>query len=170
MKRTFVIGDIHGCYDAFIKLLEQVNASDNDLIISLGDIVDRGNKSLELYRFFKERKYAVVLMGNHERKHLKGVLSYSQEIVKVQLKEEYDDFVAWIDSLPYYYETEEAIIVHAFFEQDKVLAEQKEEVLAGTTSGSRYLEEKYGEGKYWTDFYAGAKPIIYGHHVVGEEP
>ncbi len=170
MKRTFVIGDIHGCYDAFIKLLEQVNASDNDLIISLGDIVDRGNKSLELYRFFKERKNAVVLMGNHERKHLKGVLSYSQEIVKVQLKEEYDDFVAWIDSLPYYYETEEAIIVHAFFEQDKVLAEQKEEVLAGTTSGSRYLEEKYGEGKYWTDFYAGAKPIIYGHHVVGEEP
>jgi serine/threonine protein phosphatase 1 len=148
--------------------MNQVGVTDDDLVISLGDIVDRGNKSLELYHYFKNRKNAIVLMGNHERKHLNGILSYSQEIVKVQFGEEYDEFCQWTATLPYYYETPEAIIVHAFFEHDKSLYAQKEEVLAGTTSGSRYLEKKYEEGTYWSDYYSGDKPIIYGHHVVGD--
>ena len=170
MGKTYVIGDIHGCYAEFIELMEKIGVKDDDLIISLGDIVDRGNKSLELYHYFSKRTNSIVLMGNHERKHQNGILSYSQEIVKVQFKDEYDGFIHWLDSLPYFYETEEAIIVHAFFEHDKPLQEQKEEVLAGTTSGSRYLEKKYEEGKYWYDFYKGEKAIIYGHHVVGEQP
>ena len=170
MSKTYVIGDIHGCYDEFIELTQQIGITDDDLIISLGDIVDRGNKSVELYEYFRDRKNSVVLMGNHERKHLKGLLSYSQEIVKVQFQEKYGEFLEWLETLPYFYETDSAIIVHAFFEHDKGLYQQKEEVLAGTTSGSRYLESKYEEGKYWSDFYTGEKPIIYGHHVVGETP
>ncbi|AXG69435.1 bis(5'-nucleosyl)-tetraphosphatase PrpE (asymmetrical) [Kordia sp. SMS9] len=170
MSKTYIIGDIHGCYDEFIELINQIGITDDDLVISLGDIVDRGNKSLELYQYFKNRKNAIVLMGNHERKHLNGVLSYSQEIVKVQFGDEYEAFREWLTTLPYYYETPEAMIVHAFFEHDKRLHEQKEEVLAGTTSGSRYLENKYEEGTYWSDYYSGKKPIIYGHHVVGDAP
>lgn len=170
MSKTYVIGDIHGCYDEFIELMDQIGVTDNDLVVSLGDIVDRENKSLELYHYFKNRENSIVLMGNHERKHLNGILSYSQEIVKVQFGDEYEEFCKWLESLPYYYETPEAIIVHAFFEHDKSLYEQKEEVLAGTTSGSRYLEKKYEEGTYWSDFYKGEKPIIYGHHVVGDIP
>lgn len=170
MSKTYVIGDIHGCYDELIKLTKQIGITDDDLIISLGDIVDRGNKSLEVYEYFKNRKNSVVLIGNHERKHLNGVLSYSQEIVKVQFNNKYSEFLKWLKTLPYFYETDAAIIVHAFFEHDKNLYQQKEEVLAGTTSGSRYLENKYEEGTYWSDFYNGEKPIIYGHHVVGENP
>ncbi|MCB0851998.1 MAG: metallophosphoesterase, partial [Bacteroidetes bacterium] len=170
MKKTFVIGDIHGCYDELIELLEKVEAVEEDTIISLGDIVDRGNKSLETYQFFHSRKNAVVLMGNHERKHLRGILSYLQEIVKLQFGGKYPEFLEWLGSLPYSIELEEATIVHAFFEHDKPLSAQKEDVLAGTTSGSRYLEEKYPEGTYWRDFYQGEKPVIYGHHVVGDEP
>ncbi len=170
MSKTYIIGDIHGCYDEFIELTKQIGITDDDLIISLGDIVDRGAKSVELFEYFRKRKNSVVLMGNHERKHLNGILSYSQEIVKVQFGSKYNEFLEWLKSLPYFYETDSAIIVHAFFEHDKNLHEQKEEVLAGTTSGSRYLEGKYEEGKYWTDFYQGKKPVIYGHHVVGDEP
>lgn len=170
MSKTYIIGDIHGCYDEFIELMNQIGVTDDDLVISLGDIVDRGNKSLELYHYFKNRTNSVVLMGNHERKHLNGVLSYSQEIVKVQFGDEYEDFRKWLETLPYYYETPEAMIIHAFFEHDKSLYEQKEEVLAGTTSGSRHLEGKYEEGTYWSDYYTGEKPIIYGHHVVGDAP
>jgi len=170
MNKTFVIGDLHGCYDEFIELSNQIGITENDLVISLGDIVDRGNKSVELFHYFKNRANSIVLMGNHERKHLRGILSYSQEIVKVQFADEYSDFVKWIEKLPYYYETEGAIIVHAFFEHDKKLQDQKQEVLSGTTSGSKYLENKYEEGKFWTDYYTGKKSIIYGHQVVGKDP
>ena len=97
-------------------------------------------------------------------------MSYAQEIVKVQFGEEYNELIKWIENLPYFYETEDAIIVHAAFEHDKQLFNQEENVLSGTTSGERYLEKKYGQGKYWSDFYNGSKPVIYGHHVVGDTP
>lgn len=150
--------------------MQQVDLQKEDLLISLGDIVDRGNKSVECYNYFKNRENSIVLMGNHERKHQKGILNYSQEIVKVQFAEQYPQFVEWTNELPYFYETEEAIIVHAYFEHDTMVQNQKEEVLSGTTSGSKYLDNKYEEGTFWTDYYTGIKPIIYGHHVVGETP
>jgi len=168
--RTFIVGDIHGCYDELLELLDQANIQENDLVISVGDIVDRGPKSLEEYRYFKARENTLVLMGNHERKHLKGVLSYAQEIVKIQFGNEYVSFVNWIGSLPYYYETEEAIIVHAAFEHDQMIGTQREDVLCGSTSGDRYLQTRYPKDSYWSDFYSGEKTIIYGHHVVGESP
>ncbi|AEA45219.1 metallophosphoesterase [Fluviicola taffensis] len=168
--RTFVIGDIHGCFDELIELTEKIQLKEDDLLISLGDIVDRGNKSKEVYDYFKSRPNSLVLIGNHERKHQNKILSYSQEIVKVQFGDEYESFLNWLDTLGYYYETADAIIVHAFFEHDKVLADQKQEVLSGSTSGDRYLEKKYPGEKYWSDFYTGSKPIIYGHHVVGTTP
>lgn len=168
--KTIIIGDIHGCYDELIELTEKVQLTDQDLLISLGDIVDRGGKSKEVYEFFKNRPHSIVLMGNHERKHQNGILSYSQEIVKVQFGEEYGAFLSWLNTLGYYYETEEAIIIHAFFEHDKDLKDQKQEVLSGATSGDRYLEKKYPEGTYWQEYYTGSKPIIYGHHVVGITP
>ena len=168
--RKFIIGDIHGCFDELIELTKKVSLKDNDLLISLGDIVDRGNKSKEVYEYFINRPNSIVLIGNHERKHQNKILSYAQEIVKVQFGDNYETFLSWLDTLKYYYETEEAIIIHAFFEHDKQLTEQKQEVLCGSTSGDRYLEKKYPSEKYWTEFYNGTKPIIYGHHVVGDNP
>ena len=119
LQRTFVIGDIHGCYDEFLELLEQAQVTDQDRVVALGDIVDRGGQSLELYRYFKNREHAIVLMGNHERKHQRGVLSYAQEIVKVQMGTAYGEFLEWTHTLPYFYETPEALIVHAFYEHDQ---------------------------------------------------
>ncbi|OOQ60775.1 metallophosphoesterase [Mucilaginibacter pedocola] len=170
MQRTFVIGDIHGCYDELIALTEQVGLTDEDKLISLGDIVDRGNKSKEVYEYFRNRPNSIVLIGNHERKHINGILTYAQDIVKLQFGPDYEGFVKWLNTLNYFYETGDAIIVHAAFENGKALAEQKQEVLCGSTAGDRYLEKLYGADMYWNDHYTGSKPIIYGHHVVGDHP
>lgn len=170
MPRTIVIGDIHGCFDELMELLQQLELKDEDFLLSLGDIVDRGNKSLEVYQFFKNRPNSKVLMGNHERKHLKGILNYAQEIVKVQFGSKYPSFLNWLQTLEYTHETPEAIIVHAAFEPNKSLSEQKEDVLSGSTSGERYLTQKLPAESFWQEHYQGEKPIIYGHHVVGDFP
>ena len=170
MPKTFVIGDIHGCYDELICLIKKMGVDAEDMLVSVGDIVDRGNKSKEVYEYFNNRPNSIVIVGNHQRKHINGVLSYAQEIVKVQFGQDYQTFLNWLNTLSYSYETEEAIIVHAAFEHDKLLKEQKDEVLSGSTSGERYLEKKYEPDTHWTDYYKGNKPIIYGHHVVGESP
>ena len=44
--RDFVVGDIHGEYDQFMKELEKVNFDKNiDRVFSVGDLVDRGKDS-----------------------------------------------------------------------------------------------------------------------------
>ncbi len=168
MARDIIIGDIHGCFDELQRLLDALAVTADDRLISVGDLVDRGPRSPEVWEFFATRPNTVVLMGNHERKHVRGVLSDSQRIVQLQLGERYEAFVAWAAGLPYFLETPEAIVVHGGFECGVPLTEQREDVLAGTTSGSKVLEKLY-PGRYWTDEYADAKPIVFGHHVVGDE-
>jgi len=170
MGRTFVIGDIHGCFTALMELTAKIGLKNDDLLISVGDIVDRGNQSKEVYHFFRNRPGSIVLIGNHERKHMNGVLSYAQDIVKLQFGKEYPAFLEWCAGLRYFYETPEAIIVHAAFEHDCALAEQREDVLCGSTAGDKYLEKKYGVSAEWVNQYRGNKPIIYGHHVTGDIP
>lgn len=183
MKRTIVVGDIHGCYNELMALLEKTGLRDEDLLVSVGDLVDRGNTSTEVWQYFMQRPNTIALMGNHERKHLQGIHNYAQEIVKVQMGTQYPLFLAWAMTLPYYFETDDAIIVHAAMEHDLPLHEQRQEVLSGTTAGERYLEKKYGpmvnqtdlntcklNPACWYTHYTGPKPVIYGHSVTGDRP
>src|SRR5262250_33966 len=105
--RTLIIGDIHGCYDELRDLFDAVALVADDRVVSVGDLVDRGPQPGEVVRWFRERAGAVVIMGNHERKHVRQVFSYSQEITRLQLGDGYADAVAWMRGLPYFFETPE---------------------------------------------------------------
>lgn len=67
MKRRFVIGDIHGEYEKFLGVLKLVNFDyKNDLLISLGDVVDRGLKSYECVEELLKIKNLIAIRGNHD--------------------------------------------------------------------------------------------------------
>lgn len=170
MDRIFVVGDIHGCYDELLELIDKIAFDEHDLLISVGDIVDRGNKSLEVYHFFRDLPNAKIIMGNHERKHLNGVLSYAQEIVKLQFKNEYAEFIEWLKDKRYYFEFDDLIVIHAALEYDKKLEDQNDSVLCGSTAGEKYLQAKLKANTFWNDYYFGEKTIVYGHSVVGDDP
>lgn len=172
MSRHIIIGDIHGCYQELLQLLELVGLADDDIVVSVGDLVDRGPDSPQVLRYFADRVKAgraVVLMGNHERKHVRQVFSYSQEITRLQFGADYTAAVEWMSHLPYSYETPEFIAVHAALAPQLPLSAQKQEVLAGTVSGEKELQAQLG-GAFWHQVYAGPKPVVFGHHVVGREP
>lgn len=62
----YVIGDLHGAYDLFKDLLEAINFDpEKDRMFSVGDLVDRGPKSLDCARLLFEDWFHPVL-ANHE--------------------------------------------------------------------------------------------------------
>ena len=44
----YVMSDIHGCYDEFMQMLDLISFSDYDELWIVGDVCDRGPKSMEL--------------------------------------------------------------------------------------------------------------------------
>ena len=66
-ERKFVIGDIHSHYNEMIELFEMVNFDfHNDILISLGDLVDRGQKPIEVIEKLMEIKNFIHILGNHD--------------------------------------------------------------------------------------------------------
>ncbi len=68
--RVLAIGDIHGCFRALKKLEETVQIRPEDLLITLGDYVDRGPDSKSVLDWLIARESEgrfVGLIGNHEK-------------------------------------------------------------------------------------------------------
>ena len=65
---TYAIGDIQGCYHAFQALLARIHFDvDNDQLWLVGDLINRGNGSLEVLRWcYQHRDNLRVVLGNHD--------------------------------------------------------------------------------------------------------
>jgi serine/threonine protein phosphatase 1 len=165
--RQFVIGDIHGCFEELKRLIASAAITPDDVLVSVGDLIDRGPESPAVVRFLRDRPNTHVVAGNHERKHIRGIFSYAQEITRLQFAADYDEAVEWMRTLPYYLELDDAIVVHAALLPGRALAEQPEEILCGSTSGEKELAALL-RGRYWHEDWVGPKPIVFGHHVVDQ--
>ncbi len=80
--KTFAIGDLHGHYDQFIKLYDQLITAglqpEKDTLIFLGDVVDGGPQTKQvidwLIDYQKKYPQTVVLTGNHEQLMLDALI------------------------------------------------------------------------------------------------
>jgi serine/threonine protein phosphatase 1 len=167
VKRTVIIGDIHGCWDELQALLDAVAPAHHDTIIAIGDLVDRGPDSEKVLALFRDTPNAVSLMGNHERKHVRSArgqtrAALSQRIVKAQLGEHYIQWVAFMETFPRHLDLPEATLVHGFFAPGVPLDQQRDNVVIGTLSGEAFMQGACAAP--WYDHYDGPKPLVFGHH------
>lgn len=65
--KDFVVGDIHGCYDILLESLAKIGFDYSvDRLFALGDLVDRGTKSLDMV-FLIGKPWFYSVRGNHEQ-------------------------------------------------------------------------------------------------------
>lgn len=65
--RDFVVGDIHGEFDILREKLKEIEFDeDKDRLFSVGDLVDRGPKSEEFYKWL-DKPWFHAVRGNHEQ-------------------------------------------------------------------------------------------------------
>ncbi len=117
---TYAIGDIQGCYDPLLRLLESIGFSaDRDRLWFVGDLVNRGRQSLETLRFVRGLgPAAITVLGNHDL-HLVmqaegyGKSSKEDTLAAVLAAPDRDELLQWLRSLPLFHVEGEYAMVHA---------------------------------------------------------
>ena len=146
-SRIITIGDIHGCLTALDTLLDTIAPAEDDLLIPLGDYVDRGPNSKGVIDRMLELETVCDLrpiLGNHEQMMQSVLLgetgpsdwlryggvatleSYGFEGDLTVVPEAHRDY---LDRCIDYYETETHFFLHANYVSDVPLDQLDGEIL-----------------------------------------
>ena len=180
-SRVLAIGDVHGMYEKLIKLMDKIRFNpDEDLLIFLGDYIDRGpdpGRCLQ-YFFALHQQYpdvVVCLMGNHEVMMSSYFMqkrgSYNNLIVDYagswldnggletlkQLDEmdadTKEELLQWVMNLPVKYQYQDYFFCHAGVDPDVPLAVQNE-------------FDMLWRRQQWWEQYKGEETLVVGHTPV----
>jgi serine/threonine protein phosphatase 1 len=148
--RTIAIGDIHGCLAALETLLEAIAPARQDVLVTLGDYVDRGPDSrgvLARLLALARQTRLVPLLGNHDEMMLsvcagrqdllagwlvfggrQTLASYDADSPE-QLARGHRRHLDFLRSCRLFHETERHFLVHANYKADLPLDQQPRQLL-----------------------------------------
>lgn len=145
--KIFALGDIHGGLTAFERVLELANPQPDDLIVTLGDYIDRGPDSrgvIELLISLAQNGNLVSLRGNHELMMLaaRGNMGVARDWLHYGGIETIESYRAeTLADIPAnhwqfleefcrdYFETEDFVFVHAGLDPNLPMEKQSESLL-----------------------------------------
>ena len=165
--RTIVVGDIHGCYDELIALVEKVDLRDSDRVVSVGDLITKGPKNAQVLRLFMTDARFTTVIGNHDlalRRRWNGeeiVMKRSQKEAHKELEAEKDEYTSFLNTLPFVIDLGTHLVVHAGLRPNVKLHSQT----TGDLTRIRTLgpDRESNEGTPWYYVYDGDKTVLFGH-------
>ncbi|MDM1545028.1 symmetrical bis(5'-nucleosyl)-tetraphosphatase [Ignatzschineria indica] len=100
---TYVMGDIHGCFDEFQALLTKINFKhQEDRLYLVGDLINRGPKSLAVMEYLLAHQDSIFpILGNHDLSYLVYAEGYTrlkrgdtyQELLESPLADEIREYL-----------------------------------------------------------------------------
>lgn len=165
---TYAIGDVQGCFDELQRLLARIGfEASRDRLWFVGDLVNRGPKSLEVLRFVRSLgAAATTVLGNHDL-HLvcqhEGVEHRRKDDTFGDVLGAADarDLVDWLRARPMLHVEGRYAMVHAALlpqwsiADSAVLAREVEQALTGGQH-REFLANLYGDRPdRWDDALAG---------------
>lgn len=185
--KTFCIGDIHGQYDKLLAVLTLANVDfKKDVVIQLGDIVDRGPEPFKCVDLLLNIKNIVFIRGNHDAEFINylqtGIIPMggqhgSRETIEKWLTltpEEQLHYSYFFNVLqaPYYVDKQKRCFVHGGFNRHIPLEEQPEyvfywdrDLFASAWTMQRFTYEdgrpyKFGMKQGFKEVYVGHSPTL----------
>jgi bis(5'-nucleosyl)-tetraphosphatase (symmetrical) len=149
---TYVIGDIHGCWQTLQRLLERIGWDPiQDELRLVGDLVNRGPQSLEVLRWASVQKRLVATLGNHDLHLLaraEGLVGArpGDSLVEVLAAPDLDELLAWMRRQPFVHRQGDLMMVHAglipSWDEDEVLTLARQALERLSDEGGRtFLEQ-----------------------------
>jgi serine/threonine protein phosphatase 1 len=141
LQKFFVFSDVHGHFTELQKALNDAGydpENENHHLISCGDNFDRGSENLKMLHFLRNSPRIVTVRGNHETLlkdlirrcsfqmydwsngtaetvyEFSGMTDCVQTTPVINAAEAKTQIISFIDKMPWYYETENYIFVHAW--------------------------------------------------------
>jgi len=178
MAHLFAIGDIHGCCDQLLRLMERIPIDwSRDRLVFMGDYIDRGPHSFEVVDYLVGLKVQhpdiVFLKGNHEqmladylsgRDRMTYLYNGGRQTLDSYLKHAGPNtqfpippsHLRFFESLKLHHETEDYIFVHAGLRQDRSFDQQDPEDML-------WIREKFINSKH-----SFGKRVVFGHTPLQE--
>ena len=171
-RKRFVIGDIHGKIRQLISVLNLCDFTEDDLLISLGDLSDRGEDSWGVVEFLINVKNLILIKGNHDF-HMRNWLYNGHETYnwlynggqksidsyELNNMKNKDKHLAFYDSGVPYYIMDNKCFVHGGLNLNFLIEEHSEESLCR----DRTLSELQMESKEPLKSKNGFDEIFIGH-------
>lgn len=184
-RRLIIIGDIHGCHDELSELLDRIEPTSKDMVVSTGDIVRKGPEPARCVELWLKRGYLAVT-GNNEEKVLglatrsaaRRLLAPSEDRAVARKRELIDFIRSWpvVIDLPAINVT----VVHGGLFPGMPLKEEAISRVADDVVRMRWIRCDDGEwrsaGKskerdddvLWADVWKGPRTVVYGHTPLRE--
>jgi calcineurin-like phosphoesterase family protein len=172
VRRTIVVGDIHGCYDELVALLEKARLGAGDRVVSVGDLVTKGERSREVLELFMSDDRFSAVVGNHDRALLRywrgetDSLKEAQEKTRLELEDGRERYASFLASLPYLIDLGSHVVVHAGLRPGVPLAEQSPDDM--TELRTLGPDRRSREGTPWYEVYEGPQTALFGHWPAAE--
>ena len=166
-SRTIVVGDLHGCYDELMALMDKVNLGEKDRVVCVGDLITKGPKNKEVLELFMNDPRFSTVIGNHDlalRRKWNGEdieLKPAQKEAHKELRGEKDAYASFLNRVPFTIDLDTHLVVHAGLRPNVELYSQT----TGDMTRLRTLgpDRESDEGTPWYHVYHGEKIVLFGH-------
>ena len=167
---TYVIGDLQGCLTPLVQLLEQIKYHpEQDKLWFAGDLINRGQESLETLRFIKSLgSNATVVLGNHDLHLLAvsyghGKLKRGDTLSEILTAGDRDDLMEWLRNQPLFHYDEQlnTVMTHAGIppcwdlKQTQALAKEVEDILKSDNVDDFFANMYGNKPNKWSDDLTG---------------
>ncbi len=165
--RTIVVGDIHGCYDELVALLDRIRLQAADRVVAVGDLITKGEQSREVLDLFSGDARFATVVGNHDLALLRYwqgepiTLKPAQERTRKELNGNKRRYTAYLAALPYLIDLGTHLVVHAGVRPGVALgAQTRADLTELRTLGPDRTSKT---GMPWYTLYHGPPTVLFGH-------